>query len=547
MGRTPLFRSLRRAYAIARRAHALETSAWDQFQEVQAARLSRRVFLKHSGALAAVGVASACASRVAPAVPPVAPATGGPQVAVIGAGIAGLTAAYRLAQAGVDVRVYEAQPRIGGRMLSLRGRFPDGQVVELGGELIDTPHEVIRALAHELEIPLDDLAETDPAIATETFYFGGAVRAERDVLEAFAPLAARISRDLASLGESPEITYRTPSGAGSLDRLSMAEYLDREPLPRWFRDLLDVAYTTEYGLEIGEQSALNLLLWISPSTDDFAIFGDSDERYHVRGGNDLIPAALAERLGERIVLDSTLEAVTRRADGSLACAFREGSRTREVVAPRVLLTLPFTMLRQVRIDVPVSPAKRLAIDTMGYGTNAKLMIGFGARPWREAHRTNGSTMTDLPFQTTWETSRGQQGASGILTNFTGGRHGLALGAGTPEEQAAHVVHALERVFPGVAAARQASPAVRFHWPTNPWVRASYAAYRPGQWTTINGAAAEQEGPLFFAGEHCSLEAQGFMEGGCETGTTAAAAILASLGRQPAVAARHRRSPAHADA
>jgi monoamine oxidase len=231
-----------------------------------------------------------------------------------------------------------------------------------------------------------------------------------------------------------------------------------------------------------------------------------------------------------------LEAVGRRPDGALVCSVRDGARSRDLAASRVLLTLPFTMLRQVRLDVPVSPAKRLAIDAMGYGANAKLMIGFRQRAWRTQHRTNGSTMTDLPYQTTWETSRLQAGAAGILTNFTGGRQGLAVGSGTPEEQARHVVASLERVFPGIGAARGGAPAVRFHWPTNPWVRGSYAAFKPGQWTSINGAAGEPEGAVFFAGEHCSLDAQGFMEGGCETGAAAAAAILASLGRPgPAVA------------
>jgi monoamine oxidase len=214
-----------------------------------------------------------------------------------------------------------------------------------------------------------------------------------------------------------------------------------------------------------------------------------------------------------------------------------------VAAARVLVTLPFTMLRDVRIDVSLSPAKRLAIDTMGYGTNAKLMVGFEDRVWRRVHRTNGSTMTDLPYQTSWETSRGQDGAAGILTNFTGGRQGLAVGNGTPEEQARRVVEALEQVFPGIGRTRGAAPAVRFHWPTNAWVRGSYAAFRPGQWTTLNGAAGEPEGQLFFAGEHCSLEAQGFMEGGCETGTSAAAAILDSLGRPRAASALRRRAPA----
>ena len=71
--------------------------------------------------------------------------------------------------------------------------------------------------------------------------------------------------------------------------------------------------------------------------------------------------------------------------------------------------------------------------------------------------------------------------------------------------------------------------VRFHWPSHPWTRGSYAAYLVGQWTTIAGAEAEAVGPLRFAGEHCSLVAQGFMEGGCETGEAVAAGLLEELG------------------
>jgi monoamine oxidase len=191
--------------------------------------------------------------------------------------------------------------------------------------------------------------------------------------------------------------------------------------------------------------------------------------------------------------------------------------------------LPFTLLRRVRIDVVLPPAKRRAIDEIGYGTNAKLMIGFTDRVWRDRHRTNGSVLTDLPFQLVWETSRHQPGESGILTNFTGGRHGVAIGTGSATDQAAAAVGALEQVFPGIEATRAGAREARFHWPTHPYTLGSYACYRPGQWTTIAGAEGEPVGRLFFAGEHCSTRAQGFMEGGCETGEAAARAVLAVRG------------------
>jgi monoamine oxidase len=183
----------------------------------------------------------------------------------------------------------------------------------------------------------------------------------------------------------------------------------------------------------------------------------------------------------------------------------------------------------VRLDLELPPVKRKAIAELGYGTNAKLMVGFSDRVWRSAHRSNGSVTTDLPFQSTWETSRAQAGAAGVLTNFTGGEHGVALGQGSARQQADAMVRDLEAVFPGVAAARAGMKEVRFHWPSHPWTRGSYASYLVGQWTGLAGAEGEAVGPLRFAGEHCSRDYQGFMEGGCETGEAVARALLEEMG------------------
>ncbi len=157
------------------------------------------------------------------------------------------------------------------------------------------------------------------------------------------------------------------------------------------------------------------------------------------------------------------------------------------------------------------------------------MMGFRERVWRTRHGSAGTVLSDLPFQVTWETSREQAGEHGILTNFTGGDHGARLGEGTPAEQARRAVAELERIFPGIAEAHMAEEAVRFHWPTHAWTRGSYACYLPGQWTGICGAEGEAVRGLHFAGEHTSLDAQGFMEGGCESGERVAHEILAATG------------------
>ncbi|MFT3897850.1 MAG: FAD-dependent oxidoreductase [Thermomonas sp.] len=518
MGRTPLFRMLQRAAKIAHASrHAPQPL--DELLDLANERridLARRRLLQGTGAAL---VLAGCKSMPSPMQPK------GEEVAIVGAGIAGLTAAWRLREQGVRVRVYEAQNRIGGRMLSLANHFPDGQVVELGGELIDTGHVRLRALAAELALPLDDLLDGDTD--RDTWYFDGRAIGEEEIVRAFVPVAAAIERDLAAAGDG-DYDYRDANPAfRELDAISIAQWFDRNHVDGWLRKLLDVAYTTEMGLECDEQSALNLLTFIGTEPGAFKVFGESDERSHVRGGNDLVPKALATRMDDAIETGQVLEAV--RGDGEgFALSFRSGGATREVRAKQVILALPFTLLRKVRIDVDLPQAKRRSIAELGYGTNAKLMIGFDRRPWRD-HGANGASMSDLAFQTTWETSRKQPGTAGILTNFTGGRHGVELGNGTAAEQAARAVADLDRLFPGVAAARDGGREARMHWPTHPWTQGSYACFRPGQWSALRGAIGESVGGLHFAGEHCALETQGFMEGGCESGEIAAAAVGTRLG------------------
>jgi monoamine oxidase len=189
MSRTPLFALLRRAAALARHSRHGDEPIDELVGRALELRAdgARRRFLRQAGAGGAALALAACAPTQLKA-----PAADADEVVIVGAGIAGLTAAWRLRQAGVRVRILEASSRVGGRMFSLRNHFPDGQVIELGGELIDTDHVRIRALAEELGLPLDDLLADDPALGGELWFANGRDYREAEIVSAFMPLAAAI-------------------------------------------------------------------------------------------------------------------------------------------------------------------------------------------------------------------------------------------------------------------------------------------------------------------------------------------------------------------
>lgn len=527
MARSPLISAFSKTYRLLAQAKRTGIPAVELAQREAEARVRRRRFLAMSAAAASIPlIAAGCES------PEV---SGNSKVVIVGGGMAGVHCAYRLKQAGYIATLYEASNRLGGRMFSDRKTFPDGQHCELGGELIDTGHVTMHTLAAELGIELynfeDDVTNGMGApIAQDTFYFGGQKLTMAEVLAGFSPIADEINKAFEAFTD-PEagVTYADPNGAEALDAMSIRSWLDSIGASGPVRNLLEVAYLTEYGLETDVSNVLNLLLLISTDTMTFEAFGESDELFHTKEGNDLFIQKLAERLDDgQVELGSSLSALAQEPDGSYTLTFGRDSGSFTTKADHVVLALPFSVLRNVKLDVDLPEEKLRAIQELGYGTNSKLMCGFGSRPWRDdPNLANGSFATDLAIQYGWETSRLQPGPSGILTNFTGGDVGVAAGDGLPSERMAEFLDAIDVIFPGTKAASNGK-VVRKHWPSEPRALGSYAAYMVGQYTAFAGAEIERVQNLHFCGEHTSLDAQGYMEGAAITGAMAATEVADDL-------------------
>ena len=193
-----------------------------------------------------------------------------------------------------------------------------------------------------------------------------------------------------------------------------------------------------------------------------------------------------------------------------------------------MLALPFSILRS---SVNFSRAgwerlKEIAVREQGMGTNSKLHVQFKSRPWR-AQGYNGETFSDRGYQNTWEVTRAQSGASGILVNYTGGNVGASFGSGTPDSRAQQFLAQAEPVLPGITKAYNGRAAIEY-WPGYEWTRGSYSYWKVGQYTKFAGMEGERQGTCHFAGEHTSIDFQGYLNGAVETGQRAASEILADL-------------------
>jgi monoamine oxidase len=528
MSRTPLFSLVRRSMKLAAFASNSETmpadEVIDRVLEGKLPEVTRRQFFR-----------TAAAAGVVASTPDLFTAFGQtsgvkPRTAIVGAGIAGLNCAYKLRKAGVPVQIFEASSRSGGRMFTAKSLLAPGITTELGGEFIDSGHEEMLNLVKEFKLGMYDFRKPS-TIKAEAFYFNGRHYSEKDVIKAFIPLARKISKDYDSLGE--EVSYRVHGNGKELDNTSIAEYLDKIGAQGWIRELLDVAYVTEYGLESAQQSSLNLIQMIGTDTSEgFKPFGDSDERFTVKGGNERVVVELANRLDEGIVsLRHRLTAITAKGKGYVLTFEGPNGTAFDRDFDTVVLTLPFTMLREVDIRVPLPAVKAKAIKELGYGTNAKVLAGFHSRQWRKLGY-RGNTLSDERFQLCWDNAALQPGTSSGITFYSGGKLGIEAGEGTAQEAVNRLMPGLERAYPG--STKQLNGTVsRFHWPTHPFTKASYAAYLTGQWTSIGGAEGESVGNLHFAGEHTSADFQGYMNGGAQSGADAAKVVLASVSEKAA--------------
>lgn len=539
MSRTPLLRSLRQLVRDVRNSK----KSGIPVDEIQGIRAERAVEKRKNGITRRGVLTGAIAGAGLLAIPRRARATGAPSITIVGGGIAGLTCALTLADAGFDSTVYEANGRIGGRMFSNRTNYFGGQITEWGGELIDTGHKTVRKLASRYNLPLDNLLNAQPNGSRDIYRIDNAYYPATQADADFLAMSDALYADLDAAGYPTTFDSFTAQGE-ALSAMTIRQWINsRVPggLQSKLGQVLDAAYNIEFGADIENQSALNLiyLLGFQPGNQHLDMFGESDEKFHIRGGNQQLPEAIADDLGPGVVKTGhSLVRLAETPNGRYRATFQKASGTVDVVSDYVVLAIPFSILKNIdTTGAGFDDLKKRAINRLGGGHNGKLQLQFSSRGWVGTGpwpgKSNGSSYSES-YQASWEATRAQPGNAGILVLYSGGSNTDSMKSTVPFATAADAkvlqdaqkgLGQITQTYPGLSWNGKATQSLMHK---NPYANLAYSFYKPGQYTDFGGYEAHKQGGVYFCGEHTTQDFQGFMEGGAITGKDTAEKLIKKL-------------------
>ncbi|MER7078686.1 monoamine oxidase [Saccharopolyspora kobensis] len=434
------------------------------------------------------------------------------RVVVVGAGLAGLTAANELVAGGADVLVLEARDRVGGRMHGIE--VADGDWVDAGAAYLGDRHtELLRLLA---ECGLKTIPTTMEGASRFALKSGEQTRAGR-----FPPLSAVQLGEMFDLLAELADSVRTEAPWRTAD----AERLDAMTAAQWAEENLKPDAKLFFPLFLGEMmaadpadvSVLHMAFYLNSGGGIRFLnaFEGGAQAERVHGGAHQLCEHLAARLGDKVRLNEAVRAVHQDADGVTVVSDRGRER-----ADRVVVALPPLLADSLDYQ-PALPARRSGSRTAP-GCAVKLHLVYPGPVWREQGLSGWSVSADGPLLSTVDDSP-WEGGVGVLTGFVTGREARTFAELPAADRRAAAFEQASRMFPGLP------EPIGFHatdWINEEFSRGCYAAlFGPGDWIANGPHLTTPHQRVHWAGTETSTEFFGLMEGAIRSGHRAAAEVL----------------------
>ncbi|MGK0182928.1 MAG: monoamine oxidase [Halioglobus sp.] len=440
-------------------------------------------------------------------------------IAVVGAGLAGLTAAYELEKRGFSVTLFEARDRVGGRMKTVDLPKKMG-TVEAGGTFIDVGHKAIRDLADELEVQIIKVGTNKRSFHYQ--WIDGELTTSEDNFKRFYPTIIKLEKDKLALENDSAFS-------DSLKNKKLSDYLMELAASSTFCQLLEMTSRNELAFDLSDLQASQIFEMISfdVKKEEFQINGSvGDEGFVLKRGSRELFDKIVSKLKEPINFAYTLTKIeASNGTGPLLTFINEG--TEKVLSfDRVVLALPLPVLRdKIDLHIPGLPFSiKDVIENIPYGKNGKYIVYFDKAVWLSYPSGDKFNLICKDFWI-WDNSDYLLGNNLYgLTGFSGGSAIDRFESLDDEEIVAEILSSLEQLVPDIR--NHYIDFVRAdQWHKNPNSMGSYEGRLfLGQTDPLIKAEEHSFGPISFTGASWNFEYCGFMNGAVEDGKQTAQAI-----------------------
>ena len=458
----------------------------------------------------------------------------GKRVIIIGAGMAGLVAGYELARAGHDPLILEAQNRVGGRIYTLR-RFAPGLYAEAGAMRIPRVHDLTLGYIDHFGLPLRPFVMGNPK---GLVYVGGRRMTADQAGIAPDELGFAVAEHERgrSYGDLWEAATRELRAMVEADEVAGWEYIRREYDGYSLREFLEVKGFSEgaiemYGVMNFVETGINNAVMEEFREDFGRAYEDMQE---IVGGMDNLPNAFYREIPDRIRFGAEVHAIDQDAD-DVTVHFKTEAGRYSVSGDHAIVTLPFSVLRQVEIMTPFSREKQRAIRQLNYAASTKILFQVSERIWEaEDGITGGATVTDLPIRRlNYPTPDPTTPRGVLLASYTWDQDAARWGAMDEETRLEEALEDVSKIHPRIRDVYEVGAS--HAWYDDRYANGAFAMFEPGQQTQLQADIVKPEGRIHFAGEHCSLY-HAWIQGALESGLSAARAIHEAPAGEPAVTA-----------